>query len=365
MAEQALARITPLQRASVAPTPHIEAEVIAKPQRRDLTSRQKAAVIVRYLLSEGASLQLTQLPDVLQASLAEQMGAMRLVDRATLQNILDEFTEELAAVGLAFPGGIEGALTAMDGHISASAASRLRRLAGMASKADPWERLVTLSADVLQPIIENEAIEVAAVIMSKLPVPCAAELLDKISTDKARAIAFAVSQTGNIDPETVRRIGNAVLQQVDSRPARAFDRGPVERVGAILDNSAPATRDAVLRGLEAEDSAFADQVKRAIFTWQHIPHRVSAADVPKLLRALDRSILISVFAWVKNRPADEAVSEYFYQNLPQRLAQVLKEEAAERGRVKDSEGDEAMRQIIDTIRQLEKDGELILLLPEG
>lgn len=365
MAEQALARITPLQRASVAPTPHIEAEIISRPQRRDLSSRQKAAVIVRYLLAEGANLPLTQLPEVLQASLAEQMGAMRLVDRDTLQNILDEFTQELGAVGLAFPGGIEGALTAMDGHISASAANRLRRLAGMASKADPWERLVTLSAEVLQPIIESEAIEVAAVIMSKLPVTCAAELLDKIPTEKARSIAFAVSQTGNIDPETVRRIGIAVLSQIDSRPARAFDRGPVERVGAILDSSTPATRDAILRGLEVEDSAFADQVKRAIFTWQHIPQRISAADVPKLLRALDRNIIVAALTWVQNRPADQLVSEFLYQNLPQRLGQALKEDVSDRGRVKDSEAEEAMRQVIDTIRQLEKDGELVLIAPEG
>ena len=67
----------------------------------------------------------------MQAALAEQMGQMRLIDRATLDDVVAEFLAELESVGLAFPGGIEGALTMMDGHISQSAAQRLRRMSSM------------------------------------------------------------------------------------------------------------------------------------------------------------------------------------------------------------------------------------------
>ena len=52
-----------------------------------LNGRQKAAVIVRLLLSEGADLPLLALPDHLQAALTEQLGTMRSIDRDTLQAV--------------------------------------------------------------------------------------------------------------------------------------------------------------------------------------------------------------------------------------------------------------------------------------
>ena len=104
-----LARITPETRIATTAMPTLP--------KRGLTTRQKAAVIVRYLLTEGTSLPLASLPEHMQAALTEQMGQMRLIDRATLDDVVAEFLTELDSVGLAFPGGIEGALSMMDGHI--------------------------------------------------------------------------------------------------------------------------------------------------------------------------------------------------------------------------------------------------------
>lgn len=342
----ALARITP---------------AVAAAPPRSLSPREKAAVIVRFLLSEGSSLPLSKLPDHMQAALTEQMGQMRLVDRRTLAQVVEEFAEELDQVGLAFPGGIEGALSVMDGHISATAANRLRRLAGASAKADPWDRLTALPVDRLLPVLEEESIEVAAVMLSKLPVPKSAELLGKLPGVRARRVAYAVSQTGNVDPETVRRIGASLASQLDAQPPRAFDTGPVERVGAILNVSAALTREDVLQGLEETDAAFAEQVRRAIFTFVHLPARLPARDVPKLIRILDQPVLVTALAASLGQPALEAASDFLLANMSPRMAQGLREEMATRGKVKDKDAEAAMSAIVTAIRQLEATGEVVLI----
>ena len=48
-----------------------------------LSPRQKAAVVVRMMLADGAELELAQLPAEIQALLAQEMAGMVLVDRAT------------------------------------------------------------------------------------------------------------------------------------------------------------------------------------------------------------------------------------------------------------------------------------------
>jgi flagellar motor switch protein FliG len=327
-----------------------------------MNGRVKAAVIVRLLLAEGSPLPLSALPEHMQAALTEQIGQMRLVDRTTLGAVVEEFLNELEQVGLAFPGGIEGALTMMDGHISATAANRLRRLAGASAKADPWDRIVGLDLDRLQPVLEEESAEVAAVMLSKLPVQKAAALLGRLPGDRARRVAHAVSQTGNVDPETVRRIGQSLASQLDTQPARAFEAGPVERVGAILNVAPAATRDEVLRGLGETDADFAAEVRRAIFTFVHIPTRLAPRDVAKVVRAVEQPRLVTALAGAADGPEAEAAA-FLLQNLSQRLAESLREEMAERGAVPPGDAETAMADVVNAIRQLEAQGEIVLARP--
>ena len=348
-----LARITPAERF---------ARADATP--RGLNAREKAAVIVRLLMAEGSPLQINTLPEHMQAALAEQMGHMRMVDRTTLAAVVAEFMAELEQVGLSFPGGIEGALTMMDGHISTTAANRLRRLAGASAKADPWDRIMALDAERLLPVLTLESVEVAAVMLSKLPVPKAADLLGKLPGERARRVAFAVSMTGNVDPETVRRIGLSLAAQLENLPARAFDGDPVERVGAILNVSPAFTREDVLKGLEETDATFAEQVRRAIFTFIHIPERLAARDVPKLVRLVDPVALVTALAGSVGDAAQTAAVEFILANMSQRMSQSLREEMEARGTVKEKDAELAMNAVITAVRQLEATGEIVLIREE-
>ncbi len=238
--------------------------------RPAISPRQKAAIIVRLLLAEGTPISLSSLPEEMQAALAAQMGKMRRVDRTTLAEVVSEFVAELEEVGLSFPGGLEGALSIMDGHISSNAATRLRRMNGGNSTVDPWERLLNVSLEILAAVLEEESVEVAAVVLSKLPIQKAAELLGKLPGERARRVAYAVSQTGNIDPDTVRRIGMSIATQVDQQPIKAFEVNPGERVGAILNIAAALTRDDVLKGLQETDAEFAHSDASGRLFRQHL-----------------------------------------------------------------------------------------------
>lgn len=330
------------------------------PARPAPAPREKAAIIVRLLLAEGARLPLASLPDHLQAALAEQMGQMRLIDRATLSSVVEEFVAMLDDTGLAFPPGIEGALGLMDGHISTTAASRLRRLAGTAAKADPWDMIAGLPPERIMPVLTTESHEVAAVMLSKLPVPKAAELLSQLPGDQARRIAYAISLTGGVDPETVRRIGLSLAAQLDAQPARAFEADPVERVGAILNVSASALRDEVLMGLDQHDAAFAAEVRKAIFTYPHIPARVAPRDLPKVLRLVDATQMAIAIAASASDPRHLAVADFILSNISQRMAQSLREEAEALEPPRPPAAEAAFTAIVTAIRTLEANGEIIL-----
>lgn len=354
---QALAQIKPAQVAASGP-------VSARPRAVGLNRRQKAAIIVRILLAEGSPLPLGTLPDGMQADLAQQMGDMRLVDRATLEQVVSEFLDELGQVGLTFPGGLAGAINLMEGHISDATATHLRRMMRMRGDSDPWDRISVASAEALLPLVASESAEVAAVLLSKLPPSTAAGLLSQLPGDHARRIAHSMSRTRDIAPATVRRIGIALLTQLDSAPPRAFDTGPAERVGAILNVATEGMRTDVLDGLLEADAAFAAEVRKSIFTFAHIPLRVEARDVPRILRVVDQPTLVVALAAACADPARSATAEFLLANLSQRMAQSLRDEIADRGAVKAAEGEAAMAAVVTAIRTLEAAGELVLAPPD-
>ncbi|WP_253949259.1 flagellar motor switch protein FliG [Mangrovicoccus sp. HB161399] len=325
----------------------------------ELTQKRKAAIIVRVLMQEGAELQLAELPESLQEELTHEMGAIRQIDSATLDEVIEEFLEELGSVGMTFPGGLAGALDALDGMISPSTAARIRKQAGVPIHKDPWGAIQGLETERLVEVMDGEAEEVAAVILSKLPVPKAAEILGKMEGPKARRIAFAISQTTGIDPETVQTIGTAIATQLASKPAMAFSDGPVQRVGAILNSTAALTRDDVLEGLEEKDAGFAEEVRKAIFTFSNIPTRIDPRDIPKITRAVDQSVLVTALGGAQGN--DAKAGEFILDNMSQRMAQALRDEVNELGKVKAKDAEEAMGNIVAAIREMEAAGELLLL----
>ncbi|MFT3689271.1 flagellar motor switch protein FliG [Paenirhodobacter sp.] len=330
-----------------------------------LSARQKAAVIVRLLSTEGVNIPLSDLSDETQTLLTGQMAQMRAIDRETLKEVVDEFCEELDRLGLTFPKGLDDALNMLDGQLSNTASSRLRRMIANSAGSDPWQRISGLPVEVLAQVLLDESPEVGAVVLSKLSVAKAADLLGKLPGDKARRIAYAVSLTGSVAPQTVARIGVVLAQQLDSLPEKAFDTGPVERVGAILNHSASAVRDSVLEGLEQEDQAFAEQVKKAIFTFVLIPERIAARDIPKVLRGVDQAVLVTALASALQPDApDNAVAEFILANISQRLAASLREEVEQKEKVKEKDAEAAKAAIVAAIRDLESAGEISFILGE-
>ncbi len=348
-----LARLTPMSDDEAVDT------VAERP--KNLTKKQKAAIIVRFLLNEGADLSLDDLSESQQSELTYLMGDMGYIHRDTLGDVLMEFAHELESIGLSFPNGISGALNALDGRISPLTAARLRKEAGVRQYGDPWRRIKALPIEDLAEMLRSESIEVSAVLISKLDVDKAAKLLALVPGDKARRITYAVSMTGGITPEAVDRIGLSLACQMDDAPAKAFVANPADRIGAILNSSTEQNRDQLLDSLEENDSELAGQVRKTIFTYKDIPMRVEPRDVPQIIREIDNNILVAAFAHAKDGERGDA-SEFLLENMSSRLADQVREGIDERGRVSNRDGEAALTEVTVMIRSLVAD-EAIVLIP--
>ncbi|MEL7114075.1 MAG: FliG C-terminal domain-containing protein [Pseudomonadota bacterium] len=323
-----------------------------------LNRQQKATIIVRLLQSEGVELSLADLPDDLQIALAEEMSAMRYVNRSTLQSVVSEFVEELGDLGLTFPRSVPRAIDALTPSLSESATLRLRQAAGVDAPDNPWEWISEHPVEKLIPLIGDESVEVAAVALSKLTVTKAAEILGMLPGEQARKIAFTMSRTADVSPQVVQRIGEAMVSELQSEPPKAFAAAPANRVGSILNYARSATREDVLESLYSEDQEFGEAVRKAIFTFKDIRTRIDPRDVPKIVRDTDGLTLAKAFAAAAQAEEDVAAMEFMLENMSQRVAAQLREEADGIGKIKEKDGEAAMNEVISAIRLLAETGEI-------
>ncbi len=320
---------------------------------------------MQLLISDGNKLALSSLPENIQADLATELGEIRLVDRATVNAVAEEFAEILASIGLSAPGGASAALAALSEHISPALARKLQAQLDAQKGRDPWPRIAGLEMEQLLPIFEAESMEVGAIVLSKLTVERAAEVLGALPGERARRITFAVSQTETATPDAIARIGEALIDEYCQTTVTAFEKPPVDRIGAILNSSPASTRDDLLNGLEGSDAELAKSVRKAIFTFADIPLRMQPTDIPAALRSIDPEDLNTAIAYAQGEGGElNDSAEHVLANISQRMAGQMREDAAEMGKVSAKVGEAAMNKVTAAIRALADAGTIKLRSPD-
>lgn len=323
-----------------------------------LTGVQKAAIIVRALIASEADIPLTGLPKEMQAELAQTLARMRLVDRATMNAVVEEFIDTLEQVGLSFPDTLDAALSLIEDKMDQSTAKRLRAMSRGGDLDDAWMALELAEDEALLAVLKQESQVVAAVLLSKLSTEKAARLLMQLGPDLAQTLALGIAQTEAIGPDAVARIGATLAEQISAKPVRAFSDPPKKRVGEILNSSTPEMRDSLLERLDSADSVFASDVRKSIFTFKDIATRVQSRDVPALMRTInDADMLIMIAA---NAPEDQPSITFLLENMSKRAAQTLQDDAPTLPPPSAQEHGAAANRIAAAVRALADTGEIAL-----
>lgn len=322
-------------------------------------------MIVRLLQSEGADLKLDSLPEETQIRLTRALSRMKPVDRGTLDSVASEFSQQLESLALTAPGDMHGALAVMEGRLSPGASARLVDEAGAGDPAHAWRKIKALPAVDQSRILLGEGVEVCALLLSKLPVDRAAELLSTIPGPRARSIARITARIDDLPTETAGRIAHALVAEYCDSPAPLFDVDAVHRVANMLNATRRDLREEILAGLEEDDPEFAKKVRAAIFVFANIYQRIAPLDAPKVMRLLNPEQITLCLGGALEAGGDDAKSaEFLLENMSKRMSEQVRDEISTIGRFPAADVEEAQNMLIQSIRDAADTGEIILMTPE-
>jgi len=328
-----------------------------------LSRDQKAAIIMRLIMPDAPSLPTDGLERHQTLRLVHAMAELSFIDETTMLSVIDEFLAEFNTGGLRFKPGLDGALENFPDDERKKINVLMNGGMGFANSKEVWEGITRLDIGHLTDILAGQTPQVAAIALAKLPASLSAEILDSLEPEAARDVTLATAAAGIVGPTAVSEIGKAILALANTGGnTSALEGDASERISEILNLTPGARRQDLLRWLENEDQALADTVRRTMFTFADIPDRVEVKDIPKLVRGVDHTTLVTALA--AGQISEKETAEFILANLSKRLSEQLAEEAGEAGEVAQKEADKAMNAVVQSIRDLENAGEMTLISRE-
>ncbi len=329
----------------------------AQPSLRydQLTGRQKAAVLLLSLDVETASRLLKQLEPKEVEAIVMEIANLPQVPTEVMQAVLQEYYQLAVAHSYVVEGGLEYATLLLEKSLGLDQArdiiERIRLLTSIRGfdilkKADPAQ---------IASFLAKEHPQTIAFILSYLPPDQIADILTHFEQGLRVEVICRIATLGKVSPELVKEI-ESVMEQIAESTLRAGTtmRGGSQLVAAILNKSSSAVAKSLLEAIEARDPALADDIKRQMFLFEDIV-LIDDRGVQRILREVDKRDLALAL-----KVADEKVRQKIFKNMSERAAAVIKEELEFMGPVRLKEVEAAQARIIEVIRRLAEQEEIVI-----
>ena len=217
-----------------------------------------------------------------------------------------------------------------------------------------WEKLSNVQANVLASYLKNEYPQTVAVVLSHIATEHAAEVLGILPEEFALDVVGRMLTMESVQTEILEQIESTLRQEFMTNLSRSSKRDPHEMMAGIFNNFDRQTEARFLTALEEEKRDSADRIKQLMFTFDDLG-KLDSASVQTLLRDVEKSDLA-----ISLKGASETLREFFFSNMSQRAAKMLKDDMEALGPMRLSDVDEAQNKLVMTAKALADAGEIIV-----
>jgi len=316
-----------------------------------LSGMRKAAIVVAGLGTELAVKVCSQLDEDYVRLIAEAISALGTVapeERVIASN--DVYGGEISGESL---GGRAYARKLLTGTLGAN---RAAEVISIQDGSAYFSRLADMQVIPLLQTLEQELPQTIALVLSQLPSPIVAEVLQRMPAERKAEVAFAIASLRPPPSGVLREVGEQLCEE--ARAGTTLDRrqavnGHEVLIGALTKVDRASEKE-ILGGLAERDPALAQEIAESLLTFEDL----LALD-PRYLQVLLRNVDTRVLALALKsiEPADR---ETVFTNLSTRGRQALEQEIELLGRVRVKDVEEAQGQIVLVARELEEKGEVVL-----
>lgn len=326
------------------------------PKTVKLTDKQKAAALLVSLGMDVSANVMKQMREEDIEQLTLEIANMRKLPSEIIDEVVKEFYELCVAKDYVSQGGIEYAEEVLQKALGSNKATEIINRLSSSLEIAPFDFLRHTDPSEVFNFIENEHPQTIALVIAHLTPEQSAVIFSKLAPEIRANVIKRIALMDRTIPEIISDVERVLERKVAAiaKGQEYSSAGGVESVVNILNRVDRGTEKNILESLEEEDQELTDEIRRKLFTFEDVVTLDDRA-VQRFLREIDSKKLALALKTVNDDLKDK-----IFKNMSQRAGEMLREELEYLGPVRLRDVEEAQQEIINVVRRLEEEGEIII-----
>ena len=318
-----------------------------------LSGSERAAAFLLALGDQYGTPIWQELDDDEIAEISIAMSTLGTMNSDVMETILANFVSQMSSTG-AVMGNFESTERLLMQFLPHDRVNNImEEIRGPAGR-NMWEKLSNVQANVLANYLKNEYPQTVAVILSKIASEHAAKVLGILPEDFALEVVQRMLGMDSVQKEILEKIETTLRKEFISNLASTRQRDSHELMAEIFNNFDRQTESKFISALDEVDRDATDKIKSLMFTFEDLT-KLDDSSCQVLMRYVEKDILQMAM-----KGSNDTVRDYFYKNMSERAANMLKDDIETMGPVRLSEVDDAQASMIGTAKDLAQKGEIII-----
>jgi flagellar motor switch protein FliG len=320
----------------------------------ELTPRDKAAILLISLGKKYSAKLYKYLNDEEIEQLTLSISAVRRVDPEAQAEVLNEFREICLAQKYIFEGGLDYAKSLLEEALGSQRTNELMHKLTSSLQARPFDFFRRADPEQILNFIQNEHPQTIALILSYLEPKQSAQVLASLDPALQIEVVSRIATMGTTSPEYIKEAERILERKLTSMGTSNREiAGGLASIVNILNLVDRGTEKRILEQLEEEDEELTNEIRSRLFVFEDIA-KLNSQAIQRVLRDVDNSDLA-----VALKGATKEVNKVIFENISKRLQEMIKEDMELMGPVRVREVEEAQQRIVNIVRKLEDEGEII------
>lgn len=314
----------------------------------------KGAILLLSLGEDEAAEVMKHLGPKEVQKLGAAMATLKSIGHEQVESVVGDFLDvagKSAGIGMDSDEYIRSVLTKALGDKATGVLDRIlqnRDSSGI-------ESLKWMDAPTVAELILNEHPQIIATILVHLDPDHASEILKYFTERLRHDVMLRIATLDGVKPAALKELNDVLAKLLNGNEnLKKQSMGGIKAAAEIMNFMSGDNEAALMDALKTYDEDMAQQIMDEMFVFENILD-IDDKGIQTLLREVQSETLI-----VALKGATTEMREKIFKNMSSRAAEMMKEDLENRGPVKLSEVEAQQKEILQVVRRLADEGQIIL-----
>lgn len=319
-----------------------------------LSNLQKAAVLMISIGPDASAELYKRMQQDEIEEITKEMLRLRNVDSTLANAVVEEFYHMMSAQEFVAIGGVQYAEEVLNKSLGAEKALEIIRRIERMIRVKGFNVLKNVDPNQLLAFMQKEHPQTIAFVLSQLQPQQSAQILSDLAPDLQAEVMMRYANMERVAPETISAVETVLESRVDFSQSSS-KLGGVKAAAEILNMIGTSGERSILSKINERAPELATEIKNLMFVFEDIV-QLDDRSIQKVLKEVDNKELALALKHV-----NPDVKARVLANMSERAAETIQEELEYMGPVRLKEVEVAQQQIVDAIRRLEEQGQIVVV----